>query len=71
MLPMPVAGVRLGEDSPRNDELEGEKGDSNSLLGRTFSDAERETNRAKGTSQMQRPKYEAISVKVGKSGAEE
>ena len=62
---IPAAGARLGDDSVWKDELEGEKGDSNSLLGRTFSDAERETKRAKGTSQMQRPKYEAISVKVG------
>jgi hypothetical protein len=35
------------------------------MLGSTFSPADRETKRAKGTSQTQRPKYDAISVKEG------
>jgi hypothetical protein len=38
---------------------------SDPILGSTFSPADRETNSAKGTSQTQRPKYDAISVKEG------
>jgi hypothetical protein len=35
------------------------------IVGKTLSLADRLTNKAKGTSQTQRPKYEAISVNVG------
>ena len=36
------------------------------ILGSTLSPALRETKKAKGTSQMRRPKKEATSVKVGR-----
>jgi hypothetical protein len=37
------------------------------MLGSTFSPALKEINKVNGTSHMQRPKKEAISVKVGVS----
>lgn len=40
---------------------------SDPMLGNTFSPADSETNKAKGTSHTCRPKKAAISVKVGKS----
>ena len=43
-------------------------GSSLPIVGNTLSLAERLTKSAKGTSQTQSPKYEAISVKEGISG---
>lgn len=44
-------------------------GSSLAIVGSTLSLAERETKSAKGTSQTHSPKYEAISVKVGREAS--
>lgn len=43
-------------------------GSSLPIVGNTLSLADKETNREKGTSQIQIPKNDAISVKLGISG---
>ena len=47
---------------------ESRRGSSLPIVGSTLSLADKLTNSANGTIQTQRPKYEAISVKVGMSG---
>jgi hypothetical protein len=42
---------------------------SDPIVGNTFSPALKLTNSANGTNQTHKPKYDAISVKVGRSAA--